>query len=209
MYFVKAIGQSFGYMLEKPPYTVVESKDGYEERKYAAAKWVSTTAQDMSQENAVNTSFRKLFTYITGGNELGEQISSYIQLRNVCASGSDLKRTKVDMTAPVATRIVPGAGPNCESTFTVSFYIPPKHQESPPAPKDNSVFIESFPEMTIYASGFGGFADDTKWIAHARELSEKIKDKNFHQEFYFTAGYDAPFKLFNRLNEVWFVKKDS
>ncbi|KAH3827999.1 heme-binding protein 2-like isoform X2 [Dreissena polymorpha] len=188
MYFVKAIGQSFGYMLEKPPYTVVESKDGYEERKYAAAKWVSTTAQDMSQENAVNTSFRKLFTYITGGNELG---------------------TKVDMTAPVATRIVPGAGPNCESTFTVSFYIPPKHQESPPAPKDNSVFIESFPEMTIYASGFGGFADDTKWIAHARELSEKIKDKNFHQEFYFTAGYDAPFKLFNRLNEVWFVKKDS
>jgi len=111
------------------------------------------------------------------------------------------------MTAPVATRIVPGAGPNCESTFTVSFYIPPKHQDSPPTPTGEGVFIEEFPEMTVYARGFGGFAKEQQWIDEARELSEKVNNKNIQQEFYFTAGYDSPFKLFNRLNEVWFVKK--
>ncbi|KAH3827997.1 heme-binding protein 2-like isoform X2 [Dreissena polymorpha] len=188
MNFMKTVGISLGFGLEKPPYKVVESKDGYEERKYAAAKWVSTTVEGMSGKSAGTTGFRRLFNYIAGANELG---------------------TKVDMTAPVATRIVPGAGPNCESTFTVSFYVPSKHQESPPAPTGNGVFIESFPEMTVYASSFGGFADDEKWIEHARDLSEKLKHKNIHQEFYFTAGYDSPFKLFNRLNEVWFVKKDS
>ncbi|KAH3827998.1 heme-binding protein 2-like [Dreissena polymorpha] len=174
--------------VERPPYTVVDSRDGYEERKYVAAKWVSTTVESMTRQSAVSTAFQRLFNYISGENDL---------------------KTKVDMTAPVATRIVPGAGPNCESTFTVSFYIPPKHQKSAPAPTRNGVFIESFPQMTVYASGFGGFADDGHWVEHARELSEKLKQKNIHREFYFTAGYDSPFKMSNRLNEVWFVKKDS
>lgn len=111
------------------------------------------------------------------------------------------------MTAPVATRIVPGAGPNCESTFTVSFYIPPKHQTDPPSPSNKDVFIEQFPEMTLYASARGGFMNEEQWINEARGLSEKLKDKTFRQDYYFTAGYDSPFKLFNRTNEVWFVKE--
>lgn len=111
------------------------------------------------------------------------------------------------MTAPVATRIVPGAGPNCESTFTVSFYIPPKHQSDPPAPTSNDVFIEDFPEMTLYASSQGGFMKEEHWLNEARDLSQKLHDKSIHKEFYFTAGYDSPFKLFNRNNEVWFVKE--
>lgn len=120
----------------------------------------------------------------------------------ICISG-----VKIDMTAPVATRIVPGAGPNCESTFTVSFYIPPKHQTDPPSPSNKDVFIEQFPEMTLYASARGGFMNEEQWINEARGLSEKLKDKTFRQDYYFTAGYDSPFKLFNRTNEVWFVKE--
>ncbi|XP_060557153.1 heme-binding protein 2-like isoform X2 [Ruditapes philippinarum] len=187
MNFIKTIGQGFtGVGLEKPVYKVVEKGQGYEERQYEACKWVSTTVQDMSSESARSKGFRKLFNYITGDNE---------------------KETKIDMTAPVATRIVPGAGPNCENTFTVSFYIPPKHQDNPPKPKNPDVFIEDFPQMNVYASGFGGFANDDEWIRHARDLSEKVKEKNIHQEFYFSAGYDSPFKLFNRLNEIWMMKK--
>ncbi|XP_045165324.1 heme-binding protein 2-like [Mercenaria mercenaria] len=187
MNFLKAIGQGLtGAGLEKPVYKVVEKAEDYEERQYAPCKWVSTTVQDMSSEAARSTGFSRLFKYITGENE---------------------KEMKIDMTAPVATRIVPGAGPNCESTFTVSFYIPPKHQDDPPKPKSTEVFIEDFPEMNTYVTGFGGFSSDEEWIKKARELSEKVKDKDIHQEFYFTAGYDSPFKLFNRLNEVWMVKK--
>ncbi|XP_052781542.1 heme-binding protein 2-like isoform X2 [Mya arenaria] len=188
MNFLKTIGQGIaGVMLEKPKYKLAEEKaEGYEERHYEAARWVSTNVQSMSRESAGSTGFRRLFKYITGENKPG---------------------IKVDMTAPVATRIVPGAGPNCESSFTVSFYIPPKHQDSPPEPTGEGVFIEEFSEMTVYVSSFGGFASEEQWIDEARILSEKLKDKSIHQEFYFTAGYDSPFKLFNRCNEVWFVKK--
>ena len=111
------------------------------------------------------------------------------------------------MTAPVATKVVPGAGPNCESTFTVSFYIPEEYQEKPVPPKNSDVFIEQFPEMTVYVSQFGGFAKDETFIEEARKLSEKVGESAVNTEFYYTAGYDSPFKLFNRLNEVWFVKK--
>lgn len=49
----------------------------------------------------------KLFDYISGGNSA---------------------KTKIPMTAPVVTKIEPGQGPNCESTFTMSFYNPYSYQ---------------------------------------------------------------------------------
>lgn len=48
-------------------------------------------------------SFMKLFRYISGTNS---------------------KQAKIPMTAPVLTKIEPGQGPNCESTFVMSFYQP-------------------------------------------------------------------------------------
>lgn len=46
---------------------------------------------------------QRLFAYISGGNVEGK---------------------KIDMTAPVRARVVPGPGPTCESYFTVSFFVP-------------------------------------------------------------------------------------
>ncbi len=57
---------------------------------------------------------------------------------------------KVEMTAPVSCMIEPGAGPACESTFTVSFYIPEEHQADPPKPTDSDVFIENKKEVTVF-----------------------------------------------------------
>lgn len=187
MSILKTIGQTVaGLGLEKPEYKVLGKAEGYEERQYVPCKWVSTTVQDISCDSARSKGFQRLFKYITGDNE---------------------KEMKIDMTAPVATKIVPGAGPNCENTFTVSFYIPSKHQEDPPKPKSADVFIEDFPEMHLYSTSFGGFASEDDWIKNARELSEKVKDKNVNEDNYFIAGYDSPFKLFNRCNEVWMLKK--
>lgn len=111
------------------------------------------------------------------------------------------------MTAPVATKIVPGAGPDCESKFIVSFYIPPDHQSEPPKPKNPEVFIEVYPDMTVYVKSFGGFAKDENFIEEANVLTEKTMAKQVYKDFHYTAGYDSPMKLFNRTNEVWFVKK--
>lgn len=55
------------------------------------------------------------------------------------------------MTAPVTVRVEPGAGPNCESTFTVSFYIGEKYRQNPPKPSNPEVYLDKLPEMTVYA----------------------------------------------------------
>ena len=112
------------------------------------------------------------------------------------------------MTAPVITKIIPGEGPNCENTFIVSFFIPPDYQSDPPKPTNPDVFIEEFPDMTVYTKSFGGFAKDNNFIEEAKLLTDKTKTKSIHEDFYYTAGYDSPMKLINRTNEVWFVKKD-
>uniref|UniRef100_A0A452HW11 Uncharacterized protein n=1 Tax=Gopherus agassizii TaxID=38772 RepID=A0A452HW11_9SAUR len=65
---------------------------------YEPAKWVATPVKSMDYDSAVSTGFMKLFNYIQG--------------------------MKIEMTAPVTFHVEPGAGPFCESTITVSFYIP-------------------------------------------------------------------------------------
>ena len=61
------------------------------------------------------------------------------------------------MTGPVSMRILPGEGPNCESNYTMSFYIPSDLQDSPPAPSDPDVYIEERPGFQLVAKEFGGF----------------------------------------------------
>ena len=70
--------------------------------------------------------FFRLFEYIDGDNE------------------ADLK---IDMTAPVTYRVVAGEGPNCESNYTMAFYIPGQLQSGPPAPRNSAVWLEHRPDI--------------------------------------------------------------
>ncbi|XP_013406655.1 heme-binding protein 2 [Lingula anatina] len=176
--------------IETPSYTVVRKNEDYEERAYPATMWVSTTEKGMDHSYSVRQGFWKLFNYIQGKNE---------------------KDMKIDMTAPVATRILPGAGPNCENTFTVSFFIGKKHEGNPPKPTNPDVFLEEWPAKHVFVRSFGGFANDDKWIDHSQALANSLQknDEPIAQDYYYTAGYDSPFKMFNRTNEVWFEKQKS
>lgn len=185
---LKTVGSAItGKFLDKPKYEQKSNPiEGIEERHYVASKWVSTTIEGMSHEDARSVGFQRLFKYITGNNENNQ---------------------KVDMTAPVATKIVPGAGPNCENSFTVSFYIPTELQDNPPEPSASDVFIEEWPPMDVYVTTFGGFAKENDWMSEAKSLTEKINDsRKIREDMWFTAGYNSPFQLVGRTNEVWLVK---
>ncbi|KPP67651.1 SOUL1 protein-like [Scleropages formosus] len=187
---LKTVQQAlFSTGLEMPKFTRVECKsDEYEVRKYQATNWVNTCVSSMQYDPALNTGFMRLFRYIQGNNE---------------------NKEKVEMTAPVTCLVDPGAGPACESTFTVSFYIPEKHQADPPKPTDPEVFIENRKEFTAFVRTYGGFSNEQKSREELLKLTESLKRDGveFLEKPYYTAGYDSPFKLINRRNEVWIIGK--
>lgn len=167
------------------------SVDGIEVRNYGSNRWTSTEVQGVSLDDAMETGFHRLFDYISGANSAGKPI---------------------DMTAPVLTQVLPGAGPNCNTTFKVSFFVPFDYQapnDPPPAPTDSTVFTETIPAMKVAVKSFGGQPKEDAMIAEATLLEEQIaKDDDLEKdpqagESWWAAGYDPPFRLTNRHNEVW------
>uniref|UniRef100_A0A7S4ISC4 Heme-binding protein 2 n=1 Tax=Vannella robusta TaxID=1487602 RepID=A0A7S4ISC4_9EUKA len=157
-------------------------------REYEAARWARTKVQSFYYEKAVNIGFNRLFDYITGEN----------------ADGID-----IDMTAPVAVQVIPGPGPFCESTFIISFYVPSAYQEpnaAPPAPTSSNVYIETLPETTKAVQMFPGYV--TQWNELVEPISELVEfcDEQGYQyvsNVETVCGYDSPFHVANRHNEIW------
>eukprot|EP00954_Amorphochlora_amoebiformis_P014431 1129726-Amorphochlora_amoeboformis.AAC.1 len=117
---------SFCHGIDCPKYTVTgnfgNDSNTLEVRKYPTALWTSTDVKANNEDTALMTGFGRLFSYISGANA---------------------KKEKVDMTSPVMCRVKEvGQGPFCNTTFTVSFFVPFKHQEDAPQPTDPSVYLD-------------------------------------------------------------------
>lgn len=53
---------------------------------------------------------------------------------------------------------------------------------------------------------FPGFATESDWLAQARELAAALgPNATYIKDYFYTAGYDSPFQIFNRHNEIWFI----
>jgi len=186
--FITNLGEpSFCNGLECPKFTTEKTTKEYELRMYQASVWVSTTIIGLDYNKATEEGFHRLFDYISGANELHK---------------------KIDMTAPVITRVIPGAGPACESNFTVSFFVPFEYQSNPAKPTSPDVFISQLPEFEGYVRSFKGFANQDDYLKEAANLAHALTNDtlSYHSDFFYTAGYDSPFKPFNRHNEVWYFK---
>uniref|UniRef100_A0A383W6F1 SOUL heme-binding protein n=1 Tax=Tetradesmus obliquus TaxID=3088 RepID=A0A383W6F1_TETOB len=180
------VAPAFYKGLQGPKFTVLKKiGDNIELRRYEPGSWVSIKREGMQLDSAMSGSFMKLFGYISGGNAAG---------------------AKIEMTAPVLTKVVPGQGPTCESQFTMSFYNPWKYQSgAAPKPTDASVFINNVPAMDVYVLSFGGWANEAAYKTQAAALMQKLKAEKlpFDSSHWFTAGYDSPYTMANRHNEVW------
>ena len=176
----------FCHDLDCPKYTLVAKKDGYEIRSYAPSKWVGTTITGSSYQQAATDGFDLLFKYISGANSANE---------------------KIPMASPVATKIVPGPGSTGEKNFTVLFFTPFAYQTNTPTPTNPQLALVSLPAITAYVYSFGGFENDAELEKYTLELINSLnRDKvAYVKDFYFTAGYDPPFRVIGRHNEVWLL----
>ena len=140
----------------------------------------------MNWTSALDIGYKKLYAYRTGENKEG---------------------TKLEMATPVATKIVPGQGPACESTFTILFFVPFANQANTPEPTNKDVVIVNLPAITAYVASFGGVENEASLRMTATNLADDlIADKvDFVSDSYFTAEYDPPTVKTNRHNEVWFL----
>ncbi|XP_069140800.1 heme-binding protein 2-like [Argopecten irradians] len=174
--------------LGQPSYSIINTnKTGnFELRQYDESRWVTTHSEGIDYDKASRFNFMKLFNYIDGKNSKGE---------------------KVVMTCPVIVKITPGPGPACTSNFTMSFFVDPSAKE-PPMPSTSDIYFTKIPAVRAYARTFGGYADYKDYRNEGLELMKAIGDPSlFNVDFYYTAGYDSPFKLLLRHNEVWFIAK--
>ena len=116
------------------------------------------------------------------------------------------------MATPVAVQIQPGQGPFCKNNFTVNFFVPFAYQADPVPATSPLVFISTFPPLCAYVKSYAGFGSDTKDIQKQYVALSKALEKDGFGDDYLTdrlyyGGYDSPFHLTHRHNEIWLIQK--
>ena len=120
---------------------------------------------------------------------------------------------EISMTAPVTMSMKADGqsliNMDTDVTATMGFFVPKAMGNDVPTPNDDTVKIESIGQQTVASIRFGGWASMTDNLKYRDELISLLGDKAdlYDTVNFVTAGYDAPFKFFNRRNEVWLVMK--
>ena len=161
--------------IEMYPYTVIETYDDFEIREYESTLFSTVKLSSGDYDNASGKGFSILAGYIIGENEKNESIA---------------------MTSPVAMSL--------EDSMTMMFMVPKQYSvETLPKPNRSDINFEQIPAKTVASISFGGWSDNQKIEKYRNELVSKLDAEGiaYTDKFYFL-GYNAPFEVFNRRNEV-------
>ncbi|KAK7330512.1 hypothetical protein VNO77_24707 [Canavalia gladiata] len=176
--------------MESPQYTVVHTESDFEIRLYRRSVWMSAPALEISFEKATWSGFHRLFQFSQGAN---------------------LNFSRIPMTVPVLTTMVPGSGPLQSQGYYVSFYLPVKFQPNPPLPlPELNIKPYEFTSHCIAVRKFSGFAKDDRIVKEAQKLATSLSRSPWADSIsskthraYSIAQYSTPFRIVKRRNEVW------
>ena len=160
---------------EQHKYEVIKSYDKFEIRRYEPALFSSVILEKKGYKENSGEGFRILAGYIFGGNESNEKIA---------------------MTSPVAMEL--------GDTSKMMFMVPESYQlENLPTPNNSKIVFEKKEEKIMAAIQFSGWADDEKIEKNKLILIHELEKEKLLTNGKFTfLGYNAPFELTNRRNEV-------
>ena len=161
--------------IETLKYEVLKKFDGFEIRKYEPANYTYVTMSSQTYKESSGTGFRTLAGYIFGSNEDNQKIA---------------------MTSPVEIEM--------KDSVTMKFMVPSEYSlEELPLPNDGKVKFKQEGEKTVAAIVFGGWANDTKIKEHTEKLKALLKKNNIkHSDKFSFLGYNSPFEILNRRNEI-------
>ena len=91
-----------------------------------------------------------------------------------------------------------------EDSMTMLFMVPKKfNKETLPLPNQSQIKFKQEPAKTVAAISFKGWADDEKIKTYKQKLKLALDKQgiSYTNRFYFL-GYNAPYEVFNRKNDV-------
>ena len=157
--------------IETPEYKIISKHEGFEVRRYSDMV-IATTKVQADYKNSTSSGFRRIASYIFGGND---------------------KEMKIAMTAPVIA--------DCPSeglkSYNISFVMPKEHSIKD-LPKANisevSIQKESLGEVAVLS--FGGWASESRSTGYQKKLSELLtKNKIETKGGFMIAQYNSPWTL--------------
>lgn len=144
--------------IEKPAYTIIENRGGYEVRKYESYIVAETKVSGNRQE-AVTTGFQIIADYIFGNNVSKKGIAMTAPVLESQVS------EKISMTSPVLST---------ESTVgdrVIAFVLPSAYTlETLPIPNNNAVTLREVPAHTVAALTFTWYATPSRIEKKKEEL---------------------------------------
>ena len=161
--------------IESYPFTLEKKFEEFEIRNYKATLFTSVKMNTNDYEEASSKGFRALGGYIFGANENNEKIA---------------------MTSPVAISL--------DDTMEMMFMVPKDYNRGNlPKPNQSDIEFKDEPARRVAAITFGGWADSVKIEKHKLKLISLLDEAGIsHTNKFFFLGYNPPFDMIGRKNEV-------
>jgi hypothetical protein len=179
--------------LEKLAYETLESRDGFELRRYAP--FAAAEIEVSGEFTAVGgRAFGALADFIGGNNRANAKIAMTAPVNQRPAQGE-----RIAMTAPV-TQTATAAG-----TYVVSFVMPAKYTlDTVPRPADPRIRLSQEPARLMAARAYSGTWSESRYRDNERALLAAVEQAGLEAVGPpVWARYDPPFMpWFLRRNEV-------
>ena len=156
-------------------YEILSKMDKYEIRSYPDLTVATTELERSSYSEMARTGFSRISSYIFGKNSSGKKIS---------------------MTSPVKM--------DMSDSSSMSFYLPPEYLISElPVPDRSDVRIQVEPAKKVAVIQFSGWASKKVLESKFEELKTLLEEEQLkYEDSYSYLGYNPPYQLINRRNEV-------
>ncbi|XP_065652153.1 heme-binding protein 2 isoform X2 [Hydra vulgaris] len=171
--------------LKCPKFNITSVGDDYEERCYEESMWASISVQaPHKQSTSFGPMFQSLYKYISGEND---------------------QKIEIPMTAPVLVTVKMSADKNDYLDIKMHFFIPPTNLTIP-KPTADAIKLVNYPKICVYVRVFSGYQTSVNknLLLQRRQLTEALDKtgRNYNKNDLIYAGYDSPWKIFHRHNEI-------